>query len=59
MARIQALIPDELDERIRRFLFRRYGGHFHGKISEIVRKAVEEYLDREETDIGEETETPM
>lgn len=53
MARIQALIPDELDERIRRFLFRRYGGHFHGKISEIVRKAVEEYLDREE--IGEET----
>ena len=50
MARIQALIPDELDERIRRHLLKRYGIHLHGKISEIVREALELYLDKVEAE---------
>ena len=46
MARVQIYISDSLDQRLRDYLYKRFGGHVHGKISEVFREALEEYLDK-------------
>ena len=52
MVRISALIPKELDDRLRKYIARRFGGHAYGAISQVIQEAVDEYLSRR----GVETE---
>ena len=41
-------ISDELDERLRTYIHRRFKGHVHGKIKQVVVEALERFLDQEE-----------
>jgi len=46
MGRLFIVVPDELEERLREYLHRKYGYKYYGKISEIAVKALERELDR-------------
>ena len=46
MGRINVVVSDELYERFRLYLHRKYGWKAHGRISEFVARAVERELDR-------------
>ena len=41
-------IPDELDERLRTYVHRRFKGHVHGAMTKVVQEALERFLDQEE-----------
>ena len=47
--RLNVRISDELTAKLRRYIVLRYGENepFYGKISEVVRGALREFLDRE------------
>ena len=47
MGKITIIIPDELEERIRKLLIAKYDGRMHGKLTDLVTTALEEYLKRE------------
>ena len=47
MGKITIIIPDELEERIRKLLIAKYDGRMHGKLTALVTTALEEYLKRE------------
>jgi len=38
----------ELDKRLRKYLYDRFGGHVHGKLTEVLVEALEEYLSKRE-----------
>ena len=47
MGKITVNIPDDLERRLRIYLAKRYlGQKLHGKLSEVVSTAIEEWLDR-------------
>ena len=46
--RLTAHIPQDLKDRFDRFIKKHYGGR-HGAISIVVEKALNEFLDREES----------
>ena len=46
MGKITIIIPDELDEKVRRLLIAKYDGRIHGKLTELVVAALEDYLKR-------------
>ena len=45
-------IPDALDERLRSYIYKRFKGHVHGKIKQVVVEALERYLDQQEKIYG-------
>ena len=45
MARISVILPDELEERLRTYLYKTYGWKHKGKQSEIIAEALKKYLD--------------
>jgi hypothetical protein len=47
MGKITIIIPDELEDKIRRLLIAKFDGKMHGKLTELVVEALEEYLKRE------------
>jgi len=47
-------IPDDLDQRMRRYIYLRFRGHVHGKISEVIREALEQYLNQQEETVKDE-----
>jgi hypothetical protein len=47
MGKITIIIPDGLEERIRRILVNKYDGKIHGKLTDLVIAALEDYLKRE------------
>jgi len=53
MPRLFIYINDNLDKRLRDYIHRRFKGHVHGKISEVIREALEQFLEREELVYGE------
>ena len=50
MGRLFIQVPDELEERLRDYLHRKYGYKYYGKISEILTRALERELDRLEAE---------
>lgn len=55
MGRISVILPDELEERFRNYLYSIHGWKHHGKISEMISEALEKHLDELEGK-GEEKE---
>jgi hypothetical protein len=49
MGKITIIIPDELEEKIRKTLVSKYDGKLHGKLTELVTAALQDYLARETT----------
>lgn len=47
MGKITIIIPDELEEKIRKLLVAKYDGKIHGKLTDLVVTALEDYLKRE------------
>jgi hypothetical protein len=47
MGKITIIIPDELEDRLRKLLIAKYNGKIHGKLTEVVIAALEGYLKRE------------
>ena len=47
-------IPDKLDERLRGYIHIRFKGHVHGAISQVIREALERFLDQQEQIYEEE-----
>jgi hypothetical protein len=47
MGKITIIIPDELEEKVRKLLVDKYDGKIHGKLTELVVAALENYLKRE------------
>ena len=47
-------IDDELDERLRKYIYKRFKGHVHGAITQVIREALERFLDQQEQIYGEE-----
>lgn len=47
MGKITIIIPDELEEKVRKLLITKYDGKIHGKLTELVITALEDYLKRE------------
>jgi hypothetical protein len=47
MGKITIIIPDELEEKVRKLLTTKYDGKIHGKLTELVITALEDYLKRE------------
>jgi hypothetical protein len=47
MGKITIIIPDDLEGRIRRLLVAKYDGKLHGKLTDLVIAALEDYLKRE------------
>jgi hypothetical protein len=47
MGKITIIIPDDLEERIRKVLAARYDGKLHGKLTDFVITALEDHLKRE------------
>ena len=41
-------IADALDERLRSYIHKRFKGHVHGKITQVVTEALERFLDQQE-----------
>jgi hypothetical protein len=41
-------IDQELDERLRNYIHRKFKGHVHGKITQVVVEALEKFLAEEE-----------
>lgn len=52
MPRLHIYIDDYLDKRLRDYLHQRFKGHVHGKISEVIREALEQFLDQQEQIYG-------
>jgi len=44
MGKITVIIPDDLENRVRKMLATKYSGKVHGKLTELVIAALEEYL---------------
>jgi hypothetical protein len=49
MGKITIIIPDDLEGKIRRLLVAKYDGKLHGKLTDLVIAALEDYLKRETT----------
>ena len=47
MGKITIIIPDDLENRIRRRLIAEYDGRIHGKLTHLVISALENYLKQE------------
>jgi hypothetical protein len=47
MGKITIIIPDDLEEKIRKTLVAKYDGKIHGKLTDLVITALYEYLSRE------------
>jgi len=47
MGKITIIIPDDLENRIRRRLIAEYDGKIHGKLTHLVISALENYLKQE------------
>jgi hypothetical protein len=47
MGKITVIIPDDLEQRVRKLLVAKYDGNMHGKLTDLVKEALEEYLKRE------------
>lgn len=47
MGKITIIIPNGLEDRIRRLLVARYDGRMHGKLTDFVIAALEDHLRRE------------
>jgi hypothetical protein len=47
MGKITIIIPDDLESRIRKRLVAEYDGKIHGKLTELVISALENYLKQE------------
>jgi len=47
LGRLQIIMPDSLERRLRNYINRKYL-KTHGMITEVVCQAVEEFLDKEE-----------
>jgi hypothetical protein len=47
MGKITIIIPDELEEKVRKLLIAKYDGKIHGKLTNLVITALEDYLKRE------------
>jgi hypothetical protein len=47
MGRITIIIPDDLQEKIKGTLVTEYNGKIHGKLTELVIVALDDYLKRE------------
>lgn len=47
MGKITIIIPDDLEERIRKILVAKYDGKIHGKLTDLVITALEDYVKRE------------
>jgi hypothetical protein len=47
MGKITIIIPDALEERIRKLLIAKYDGKMHGKLTDLVIEALEDYIKRE------------
>lgn len=56
MGRVNVTFPDQLEERLRKWLVSQYGYKFKGKMSEHITKALEEYLDKMEGQEVDETD---
>lgn len=51
MGRIYATVSDDVEERLRRFVFDKYRGHLYKNVSKTVEAAIKHYLDiKGETD---------
>lgn len=46
MGKITIIIDDELEQRLRKYIFKRYEAKWYGKLSEVIEEAVKEHLDR-------------
>jgi hypothetical protein len=46
MGKITIIIPDDLEDRIRKVLVAKYDGKLHGKLTNFVIAALEEHLRR-------------
>ena len=49
MGKLSVVIPDDLEDRFRRWLVSKYGLKFRGKMGKHIAEAIEEFLDRQET----------
>jgi len=47
MGKITIIIPDDLEEKLRKTLVAKYDGKIHGKLTDLVITALDEYLRRE------------
>jgi hypothetical protein len=47
MGKITIIIPDDLEEDIRKLLVAKYDGKIHGKLTDFVITALEDHLKRE------------
>jgi hypothetical protein len=47
MGKITIVISDDLEGKIRRLLVQKYDGRLHGKLTDLVIAALEDYLKRE------------
>jgi hypothetical protein len=45
-------IDKELDERLRNYIHRRFKGHVHGKITQVVVEALEKFLTEAERKVS-------
>ena len=48
MGRLTVIIPDDLEERYRQWLLKKYGLKFSKKIGKHVADALEDFLDKQE-----------
>jgi len=47
MGKITIIIPNDLENRIRKLLVAKYDGKLHGKLTELVITALEDHVKRE------------
>lgn len=48
MGRIHATISDDLEKRLRRYVFNRFEGHIYRNMSRVIEEAIKEYLSKRE-----------
>jgi len=53
LGRINVVIDDALEERLRRYIQRKYGTRTYGAIRKCIEEAIERFLDEEEVVLGE------
>jgi len=47
MGKITIIIPDDLEDKIRKLLIAKYDGKMHGKLTDLVVAALDDYVKRE------------